>query len=139
VSTLATDLDILIDRLERMTMEINEIRRAIIPVVTKGTPLAPFAVPIRRGSEIIDPVLTETYFDTVRGGLNVARQIPAATKTVAKKARTKRQKANDKLQSKAFAEANKALRTVKGTLRKGRTQADVARRAQKLLRRMKKK
>ena len=41
------------------------------------------------------------------------------------------------MQSKAFKMANEKLRTTKGTLRKGKTQADVATRAQKELKKMK--
>ena len=44
----------------------------------------------------------------------------------------------DKLQSRAFREANKALRTKSGQLRKGVTQSDVAKRAQKILKRLRK-
>lgn len=60
--------------------------------------------------------------------------LPKAKKQVRKKAR----KELDKLQSRAFREANKALRTKAGKLRKGVTQSDVAKRAQKILKRLRK-
>ncbi len=60
--------------------------------------------------------------------------LPRAKKTVRKKAR----KELDKLQAQAFREANKLLRTKTGKLRKGVTQSDVAKRAQKILKRLRK-
>lgn len=60
--------------------------------------------------------------------------LPKAKKTVRKKAR----KELDRLQSEAFREANKLLRTKAGKLRKGVTQSDVAKRAQKILKRLRK-
>jgi len=60
--------------------------------------------------------------------------LPKAKKTVRKKAR----KELDRLQSEAFRQANKALRTKAGKLRKGVTQSDVAKRAQKILKRLRK-
>lgn len=60
--------------------------------------------------------------------------VPKAKKVVRKKAR----KELDKLQSKAFQEANKLLRTKSGKLRKGITQSDVAKKAQKILKRLRK-
>ena len=60
--------------------------------------------------------------------------LPKAKKKVRKKAR----KELDRLQSEAFREANKLLRTKAGKLRKGVTQSDVAKRAQKILKRLRK-
>jgi hypothetical protein len=60
--------------------------------------------------------------------------LPRAKKTVRKKAR----KELDRLQAEAFREANKLLRTKAGKLRKGVTQSDVAKRAQKILKRLRK-
>jgi len=59
---------------------------------------------------------------------------PRVKKTVRKKAR----KELDRLQAEAFREANKLLRTKAGRLRKGVTQSDVAKRAQKILKRLRK-
>jgi hypothetical protein len=144
---LATELDMLIDRLEQMTNEINELKRTLIAPISKGTPLAPLAVPVRRFAEITDPVITQTQYDAARAVVqavedapgNFRRNNPVATIKKAKRKRSRAQRANDKLQSEAFKQANKALRTAKGVLRKGKTQSDVARRAQRLLRKMKKK
>jgi len=60
--------------------------------------------------------------------------LPRAKKTVRKKAR----KELDRLQAEAFREANKLLRTKAGKLRKGVTQSDVAKRAQKILKKLRK-
>lgn len=60
--------------------------------------------------------------------------LPKAKKTVRKKAR----KELDRLQAEAFREANKVLRTKAGKLRKGVTQSDVAKRAQKILKKLRK-
>ena len=57
---------------------------------------------------------------------------------VKKRARKKARKELDRLQSEAFKEANKLLRTKSGKLRKGITQSDVAKRAQKILKRLRK-
>lgn len=58
---------------------------------------------------------------------------------VKKKARKKARKELDRLQAEAFREANKLLRTKTGKLRKGVTQSDVAKRAQRILKRLRKK
>ena len=60
--------------------------------------------------------------------------LPRAKQKVRKKAR----KELDRLQAEAFREANKLLRTKTGKLRKGVTQSDVAKRAQKILKRLRK-
>jgi len=130
-----------------MTNEINELKRSLIVPLSKGTPLAPLALPVRRLAEITDPVITETQYNAARAVVqavedapaNFRRNNPVATITKAKRKRSRAQRANDKLQAEAFRQANKALRTAKGVLRKGKTQSDVARRAQRLLRKMKKK
>jgi len=104
-------------------------------------------LPVRRLAEITDPVITETQYNAARAIVqavedapaNFSRNNPVATIKKAKRKRSRAQRANDKLQAEAFRQANKALRTAKGVLRKGKTQSDVARRAQRLLRKMKKK
>jgi len=53
-----------------------------------------------------------------------------------KKPRSKKQRANDKKKSRAWSEANAALRNNNGQLKKGRTQKDVARRANKILKKL---
>ena len=62
------------------------------------------------------------------------RIIPDVKRKVRKKAR----KELDRLQAEAFREANRLLRTKTGKLRKGVTQSDIARRAQKILKRLRK-
>ena len=61
-------------------------------------------------------------------------QLPKVKKQIRKKAR----KELDRLQAEAFREANRLLRTKAGKLRKGVTQSDVAKRAQKILKRLRK-
>ena len=67
-------------------------------------------------------------FSVLRG------QLPKVKKQVRKKAR----KELDRLQAEAFREANRLLRTKAGKLRKGVTQSDVAKRAQKILKKLRK-
>jgi hypothetical protein len=67
-------------------------------------------------------------FSVLRG------QLPKVKKVARKKSR----RAIDKLQSQAFKEANKRLRTTKGQLKKGKTQRDVAILAQRILRKLRK-
>lgn len=134
-----------IDRLERLTNEVNKIKLGVIGL----TPLPPVAKPIvRQAAEGLDPILTELYFDALRAGVDVARmpESQQAAKDVfagfanppsIKKPRSRAQKKNDKMQSQAFKNANAKLRTKSGSLRKGITQADVAKRAQKELKLMK--
>lgn len=57
---------------------------------------------------------------------------------VKRKVRKKARKELDRLQSEAFREANRLLRTKTGKLRKGITQSDVAKRAQKILKKLRK-
>jgi hypothetical protein len=53
-----------------------------------------------------------------------------------KRTRSKKQKTNDKKKSRAWREANAALRNKNGQLKKGRTQKDVAKRANRILKRL---
>ena len=143
---LASRLDRVIDRLERLTNEVNELKQSLIPVL----PLPPKTRPIvRRTAEGLDPILTELYFDTVRAGVqdledaprnfreNVVEPVMRKPDQV-KKARTTAQKRNDKLQAQAFKNANSALRKQNGQMRKGVNQRDIAARAQRELRKLKK-
>jgi len=144
---LATQLDLLIDMLEDLNREVQELKRGIIPLL----PLPPQAKPlISRTSEGLDPIISDAYFRGVRrlvqdvedAPMNLRRNLiePVRTNVAkAKKVRTKNQKRNDKLQSQAFETANRALRKANGQMRKNMTQADIARRAQRELRKLKKK
>ena len=141
-------IDDVINRLERLTNDVNQVKLSLIGLL----PLPPVAKPVvRRASEGLDPLITELYFDTLRSGVDVARmpvsqeafrsameaqQAPLTNRTI-KKPRSRAQKANDKMQSQAFQKANSKLRTSKGALRKGVTQSDIAKRAQKELKLMK--
>jgi len=143
---LATQLDRIIDRLEEMNREILEVKRRLTMVVPLPPKLKPGLI---RGQEVIDPIIADAYFDTVRGTIqtfedaqsNFQRNVvePVMRKPAqAKKARSKAQKRNDKMQSQAFKNANSALRKQNGQMRKGVNQRDIARRAQKELRKLKK-
>lgn len=57
---------------------------------------------------------------------------------IKKKAKSKARKELDKLQSQAFEEANRLLRTKTGKLRKGVTQSDIAKKAQRILKGLRK-
>lgn len=143
---MATQLDRIIDRLEEMNREILEVKRRLTMVVPLPPKLKPGLI---RGQEVIDPIIADAYFDTVRGTIqtfedaqsNFQRNVvePVMRKPAqAKKARSKAQKRNDKMQSQAFKNANSALRKQNGQMRKGVNQRDIARRAQKELRKLKK-
>jgi hypothetical protein len=143
---LATQLDRIIDRLEEINREVLEVKRRL----TMVAPLPPKLKPgLIRGQEVIDPIIAEAYFDTVRGTIQAFEDVPdnfqrnvvepvMRKPAQAKKVRTKAQKRNDKLQSRAFKNANSALRKSNGQMRKGVNQRDIARRAQKELRKLKK-
>jgi anion-transporting ArsA/GET3 family ATPase len=64
--------------------------------------------------------------------------LPRTARSIKKKTVSKARKELNKLQSQAFEQANKELRTLKGKLRKGVTQSDVAKRAQKILKQLRK-
>jgi hypothetical protein len=53
-----------------------------------------------------------------------------------KKPRSRKQKANDKKKSRAWKQANDKLRNKNGQLKKGRTQKDVARLANRILKKL---
>lgn len=98
-------------------------------------PLVPLAIKVLRqqfdsgeafGSDVLGP------FTTV---LNPVGTLAAVAGTESRK-RSRKQKAQDKKKSKAWAQANSEMRNKNGQLRKGRTQKDVATRANKLLKKM---
>jgi hypothetical protein len=64
--------------------------------------------------------------------------LPRIAKDVKKKTVSKTRKELNRLQSQAFQQANKELRTLKGKLRKGVSQSDIAKRAQKILKQLRK-
>ena len=134
-------IDDVINRLERLTNDVNQVKLSLIGLL----PLPPVAKPVvRRGVEGLDPIITELYFDALRGGVDLARDprvqessLKAIQSATMPKPRSRAQKKNDKMQSQAFKMANEKLRTTKGALRKGVTQSDIATRAQKELKLMK--
>lgn len=132
-------IDDVIDRLERLNNDVLSLKRSIIPLL----PLPPVAKPlVRRTAEGLDPIIAELYFDALRGGVDLARDPRVQEQSLkaiqsATRPRSRAQKRNDKMQSTAFKMANSKLRTKSGALRKGVKQSDIAKRAQKELKLMK--
>jgi len=154
---MASKIDKVIDRLERLNQDVNEIK-------AKGIGLLPLPPVIKGALRAISPTLEETYselyFDGVRAvadvllPANVAQeiinnpnvlmdsqgaisQIPARTRSpvlaTVKKPRkvTKKMRAQRKIQSKAFKNANAKGRKKNGEFKKGFDQSRIARLAQK--------
>ena len=107
------------------------------------------------GQKVLDASLEQTarnqgivLEDLARGGLVTRPTLgltgeagpefvfPLGPMPTLRKKRSRKARASDKLLSRAFKEANSKLRLKNGDLRKGRTQADVARLAQKLRKQM---
>lgn len=87
------------------------------------------------GRQVISPRAAELVGTGPSGmamALNVAQETAQASPT----RRSRRGRRKDPKLSKAFKEANARLRTKSGKLRKGKTQADVARLAQRLRKKM---
>ena len=148
---MASKVDKVIDRLEKLTRDVNEIKAKSIgllpvPPLVKGA--------LRATSPLLDDVATDIYFDTVRSIADVvlpadsAREIinnpnvlmdssgaisqitarPAAPKP---RKVTKKMKQQRKIQSTAFKNANAKGRLQNGTFRAGFDQSRIARMAQK--------
>jgi hypothetical protein len=147
---MASKLDTIIDRLEQLTIELDQLKRRAIPLLPIPKPVkAAFAT---EGGQFED-AYREFYFDTVRAAADIVapnvrasdiqRAVgnePLLVREIApkpKKKRSAKAKASDKKLSKAFKMANAAGRTAKGKLRKGETQGSIARRAQRLRKKMK--
>lgn len=151
---MASKLDTIIDRLEQLTIELDQLKRRAVPLLPIPKPVkAAFAT---EGGRFED-AYREFYFDTVRAAADIV--VPAVERNVRdedfqraignqpllarelvpkpKKKRSAKAKASDKKLSKAFKMANAAGRTAKGKLRKGETQGSIARRAQRLRKKMK--
>ena len=182
---MASKLDRIIDRLEQLSIEIDQLKRRAVPLLPIPKPVK--AAVAAEGGEFED-AYRGLYFDTVRdiadaivpvdsrrqslsvGPIRGSPLVPnyddqvllrqfdiaAATNNQAmendlaaqagvrprnvskpKKARSAAAKRSDKKLSKAFKLANAAARTSKGKLRKGETQGSIARRAQRLRKKMK--
>ena len=151
---MASKIDKVIDRLERLNQDVNEIK-------AKGIGLLPLPPLVKGGLRAISPgfdaALSELYFDGVRAvadvvlPANVAQeiinnpnvlmdssgaisQIPArpVLATVSKPRKvTKKMRMQRKIQSTAFKNANAKGRKVNGEFKKGFDQAKIARIAQK--------
>ena len=148
---MASKIDKVIDRLERLTNDVNEIK-------LKALPLLPIPRVAKKaiGPKVreFDQVVTDAYFDGVRAIADVvlpadsAREIinnpnvlmdssgaisqitprPAATKP---RKVTKKMKQQRKIQSNAFKAANAKGRLQNGQFRAGYDQSRIARMAQK--------
>ena len=158
---MASKIDKVIDRLEKLTNDVNEIK-------LKALPLLPIPRPIKKaiGTKLpeFDQFITDTYFEGVRGiadvilPANVAQEVinnpnvlmdssgaisqitarprgpmGAILTGTEKKPRkvTKKMKMQRKIQSKAFKNANAKGRLQNGTFRAGFDQSRIARMAQK--------
>ena len=148
---MASKIDKVIDRLERLTNDVNEIKQKAVPLL----PLPPtLKTAVRTLLPETDRLLTDAYFDTVRGladvvlPADVAREVinnpnvlmdsngsisQITAKPVATKPRrvTKKMKQQRKIQSTAFRNANAKGRLQNGTFRAGYDQSRIARMAQK--------
>ena len=148
---MASKIDKVIDRLERLTNDVNEIK-------LKAIPLLPVPPLVKGAARAIvpgfDQVVTDAYFDGVRAIADVV--LPAASaqeiinnpnvlmdasgaisqitpRPAPKKPRTvtKKMKMQRKIQSNAFRNANEKGRKKDGSFRSGYDQSRIARMAQK--------
>lgn len=84
--------------------------------------------------------LTLEEYEALRRMISSERESEGASLALREKPKKKRasgSKKNDKMMSKALAQANAELRKVNGDLRKGKTQADVMTRAHAIKKKMK--
>lgn len=137
---MASRIDKLIDQAERTNEAIRNLTALVLPLVTSTAP-----PPVKRSVAVaprFQEAQSDAYFEAVRGVVQLIEDTPENVRMnnpirTAKKVRSAAQKRNDKMQTQAFKMANSALRKANGQLRKGKTQRDVAVRAQKELKRMK--
>jgi hypothetical protein len=149
---MASKADRILDRLEEVTRELNDLKRKGIPLL----PVPPAVKSVlRTGTQRLDDVITDAYFDTVRGiadvvlPADVARevinnpnvlmdsngsisQITAKPTTTKPRKVTKKMKQQRKIQSQAFKTANAQGRLQNGSFRSGYDQSRIARMAQKI-------
>lgn len=144
---------------EKTLIEIQKLNRAIselsLRLLTAPNPVIPpqarvvaravepFQDRILTTRENVEMAALQRVQDSLRGlEVDLSQTRPTGTiitpEPVIKKKRTAAQKRNDKLQSKAFQQANSEMRKQNGAMRKGKTQSDVAKRAQKILKVLKK-
>lgn len=141
-------LDRLIDQAEETNKVIRDLTFALLRIPIKALPLPPAVRTALPAAETTNQALADAYFGTVRGIAEVIQspgaepfvqrgldaEIMGPVRPILPKPRSPKQKAFAKKQSLAFAAANKAVRKKNGQLRKGKTQADVAKMAQRILR-----
>jgi len=117
-------------------MAINE--EAAIKAILKANgitgPLVPLAIKILREQFDSGEAFGADFLGPFTPAINPVGTAAAILGQQAKKTRSKKQKAQDKKKSEAWAEANEFMRKDNGQLRKGKTQKDVATRANKNLR-----
>ena len=101
-------------------------------LLLSGVPL-PIALPIVMDPKAAQAGLTDGVALFEEGANKLLNVLPSLVK---KKKRSRAAKSSDKKLSKAFKEANSKLRLKNGQLKKGKTQADLARLAQKLRKKM---
>jgi hypothetical protein len=150
---MASKIDKVLNRLEELTNDVNTLKRRVV-----ATPLVPLPKKVKAGLgavlESADNLITDTYFDTLRGiadvvlPANVAMEVinnpnvlmdssgaisQITAKPAALKPRkvTKKMKQQRKIQSKAFRNANAKGRKKNGEFRAGFDQSRIARMAQK--------
>lgn len=156
-------IDKLIDQAEATNAQIRALTEAIL-LSSRLSQAIPAPLPAKAllgAAPKAQELQSEAYFRAVRG-LASAVQNPAAQQiagdaarialdsiqlvpdgptpftAVPIKKRSPAQKRNDKMQSQAFKNANSALRKTNGQMRKGVNQRDIAARAQRELRKLKK-
>ena len=118
-------------------MAINEEQAIRLILKANGItgPLIPLAIKVLR--EQFDS--GEAFGSDVLGSFTPVFNpvgVLAAEAGKTKRKRSKKQKAQDKKKSKAWKQANNKLRNKNGQLKKGRTQKDVARLANKILKKL---
>jgi len=110
--------------------------RAILKANGITGPLVPLAIKVLRQQFDSGEAIGEDFLGPFTSAINPVGVGAAILGRQAKKSRSKKQKAQDKKKSKAWSEANAALRNRNGQLKKGKTQKDVATRANKNLRKL---
>ena len=101
-------------------------------LLVSGVPL-PIALPIVMDPQAAQAGLTDGVALFEQGATKLLNVLPSLVKP---KKRSRTARSSDKKLSKAFKMANDRYRLKDGKLRKGRTQADIARLAQKLRKKM---
>lgn len=119
-----------------MAMNEEMAIKAILKANGITGPLVPLAIKILREQFDSGEAFGQDFLGPFTGSINPIGVFAAEAGKQSRKTRSKKQKAQDKKKSKAWAEANAALRNKNGQLKKGKTQKDVATRANKNLRKM---